>query len=184
MKVMPFPGEDVNAEDTDGDGITDDEDVCIEEDYDLQYHESCLNMAGLRVPTAVEFSAADQAYMEMNEALGIRGNSNPTPDDPYEVSSYKDLAIKTCTDLRDYESDMKGKSNWYAFLGILVGVIGGIAVLISMGLSGPAAPIVGGGGIAVGALVGGWLAAMSLVYSTLADSADSAWETLCTNHRR
>lgn len=95
MKVMPFPGEDVNAEDTDGDGITDDEDICIEEDYDLQYHESCLNMAGLRVPTAVEFSAADQAYMEMNEALGIRGNSNPTPDDPYEVSSYKDLAIKT-----------------------------------------------------------------------------------------
>lgn len=79
---------------------------------------------------------------------------------------------------------MKGKSDWYAFLVILVSVIGGIAVLISMGISGPAAPIVAGGGVAVGALIGGWLGAMSLVYSTLADSADSAWETLCTNHRR
>lgn len=187
MRDMPFEDEDPNAEidDDDGDKIKNKTDVCIEDDYAIDFHESCLKEAGLRVPTRLEFSDADKAYMDMQRALGVRGEDYSVPSEPYyEVALYSDLEIKTCTDLRNYEARMSGQALFWGSMAALVIIAGGAVVLAMLGFTGGVGAVVGGAAGGVAGVIAGWLTIVALAYGNLAKSADDAWEVLCVNHRR
>ena len=149
--------------DMDGDEIINKQDVCVETAYGVDYHKSCLENAGLKIQKSCDFTQDPE----------INGYAGLTIEDV----TFRDAEIKTCSDLREYRDDMRGKRNQYEFWSWLVGIIGFLAVvaLLPTPTAGAASTIVG----ALATILVLDLVRLAGVYRNYAESAQDANIQLC-----
>ena len=151
----------------------------MEDSYDFDYHEDCLTSAGLKLPSSSDEPNVDNEFADMY--IGGLVVAMPTNDD--QTTTYETLKIKTCPDLNNFKQKYDSLSSSMEFHMWLVGIIGIIGVAAALGLTIASGGSAGPGGIAwtviIGAIVAG-LQAFKMYYDSIADSADAAYESLCT----
>lgn len=151
--------------DADGDSIKNNVDVCIESSYGTDYHEDCLTKAGLKTPKTHSIRI-EQAF------LGPQGARQdfiiPVIEDD---TTFQDLEIKTCDDLRDFREEMRSAAGTWRSVRFWVTVLGIFGALVAAGLSAQAG---GAGGVLVGGIVAIILLEINLVIDTFNGYAESA----------
>lgn len=166
--------------DNDNDDILNRIDVCIDEDYDMSYHSSCLNFEGV---TFVNFQDRVNSIVS-SKALLLTGSfglmvtfiireatnwilTRLIGDVP--PSNYETAALKTCANLFEFKKSnqrMAGRIRWTAWGATIAAVLWPGTI-----------------GKVIAGLIAASLHMLANDYNSAKVNADNAWQSLCTYNR-